>query len=402
MSFVLPVRVLDPRYYRVDDILRRPYTATTPLGSSGAYLRVGAPQGWGIPGEVYWNSPGAEAMGPIRLNLMVDGISVEPGDTIYRPSHVTLHGRHEETGLQITEDKFVTRDDVLVSVLKLRNPGEIHVHLKLDLGWGIPAGEVTLPDGRSVYVFRQGPPLDDLWQTIPEQGVRTLVMAVAVGSHRDEARIRAHRWTDDPNPTVTQATEYQKWFDEEVPLFECSDPWITKAWYQQWVIARQSLSTPELKRLKSVLLTTEEPPMEIPSEPSPSAAETREGIEATDVREQFEWGSYDLPRMQGTARAAFEWIRQIQCRWIGLRVSPNARLELKPNRAGMPEERWQHFCLQGVSYEDHHLTILWDNPANEQDHVGMGIKGLAVFVNSRMAHFQTDLSLVVLPLDANS
>jgi hypothetical protein len=60
---------------------------------------------------------------PLHVALFVDGDEVMPADALYRPSHVTLHGLHADSGLQITEDKFLTQDDVVVSILSLRKPG---------------------------------------------------------------------------------------------------------------------------------------------------------------------------------------------------------------------------------------------------------------------------------------
>jgi hypothetical protein len=173
-------------------------------------------------------------LGPIQLSLTADNIPVVPGDAIYRPSHVTLHGRDEATDLQVTEDKFITQDDVVVSVLTMRNPGEYHVDVRIDLAWGVPSGENRFRETIPVFVHRHGPPLDDLWQRLPGGAHRTMIFAVAFAPTMEEARSRTRRWAQEQNPTITQAETYQQWFDENIPLFDCSDPWVTKMWYHRW------------------------------------------------------------------------------------------------------------------------------------------------------------------------
>jgi hypothetical protein len=243
----MPRHILDPRHFRLDDLLRRPYTPTTPFGSSGDCLWATSPQGWGFREGVHWvHKTGDKGLGPIRLSLLADGEPVEPADGLYRPSHVTLHARHPDSGLQLTEDKFITRDDVVVSVLSLRNPAEGMTDLQIDLSWGITGGAHEFRRGIPVYVHREGPPGDDLHQRIPSGARRTFVFAVAFAPTREEAVRRAASWARDPNPVHRQTEEYQSWFDESVPLFECSDPWLTKLWYHRWYVVRKNHMNPRV------------------------------------------------------------------------------------------------------------------------------------------------------------
>jgi hypothetical protein len=233
--------LLDPRHYRLDDILRRPYTPTTPFGASGDCLWATSPQGWGFRNGVHWvHRTYPEGMSPFTLRLRVDGEFIEPADALYRPSHVTLNGVGAESGVQITEDKFITRDDVVVSVLSLRNPGESVADVEIDLQWGIPSGFNELRRGIAVYVHREGPPGDDLRLRVPPGYRLTLVFAVAFAPTREEAERRAARWRHETNPVRTQVDAYQKWFDQNIPRFDCSDIWLTKMWYHRWYVVRKN------------------------------------------------------------------------------------------------------------------------------------------------------------------
>lgn len=239
--------ILDPKHFRLDDVLRRPYTPTTPFGASGDCLWATSPQGWGFRDGVHWvHKTGDSGLTPFSLTLYADGIEVTPGDAVYRPSHVTLHGKDIATGLQVTEDKFLTRDDVVVSVLSLRNPSEFTVEVGIDFSWGITEGIHEFRPGIPVYVHRQGPPGDDLRQRVPAFGRAELTFVVAFAPTREEAFRRANRWRNDTNPAWTQADEYQTWFTENMPLFECSDPWLTKMWYHRWYVLRKNHMRPGL------------------------------------------------------------------------------------------------------------------------------------------------------------
>ena len=161
--------ILDPKSFRLDDLLRRPYTPQTPFGASGDCLWATSPQGWGFRDGVHWvHRTGTAGLAPFALHVWADGRVVEPGDALYRPSYVTLHAQDEESRLQVPEDKFLTQDDVVVSVLSLRNPGDGSVDVRIELGWGIPEGENTFRSGLPVFVHRQGPPGDDLRQMLSE------------------------------------------------------------------------------------------------------------------------------------------------------------------------------------------------------------------------------------------
>lgn len=239
--------LLDPRHYRLDDILRRPYTTTTPFGASGDCVWATSPQNWGFRQGVHWvHKTYPEGLSPFSLRLRVDGTEIEPGDAVYRPSHVTLNGVDAASGFQITEDKFITQDDVVVSVLSLRNPGEGTTDVEIDLQWGVPVGLNELRRNIPVYVHREGPPGDDLRQQMPSGNRVTLIFAVAFAPTKEEAEHRAHRWRHEANPVRVQAEAYQAWFNENVPRFDCSDPWLTKLWYHRWYVAKKNHLNPRV------------------------------------------------------------------------------------------------------------------------------------------------------------
>lgn len=239
--------LLDPRQFRADDLLRRPYVpGETPFGASGACVWATSPAGWGFGGGVCWIHPQHEAgLAPFALRLFVENDEVTPADALHRPSHVTLHGLHANSGLQITEDKFITGDDVVVSVLRLRNPADGGVPLEIELAWGVPAGENRFRPDVPIFVHREGPPGDNLRQMVPAGSRQTLVFAVAFAPSADEAKRRTARWARASDPVGVQVGEYQAWFDEHVPRFDCDDPWLARLWYHRWHLVRKNYLRPE-------------------------------------------------------------------------------------------------------------------------------------------------------------
>ncbi len=235
--------ILDPRHYRLDDLLRRPYTKDTPFGSSGDCVWATSPQGWGFSNGVQYIHAGKE-IAPFAFRIFADEAEILWQDALYRPSHVSLHALDAPSGLQITEDKFITQNDVVVSVLHLRNAGEFSVDLDIRRTWGIQDGEHELRKNVLVWVKRIGPPPDDLRQSLGPGARATIVFAVAFAPTEAEAEKRALFWTNHNDPVRAQSAAYQAWFDKNVPLFECSDPWLTKLWLHRWYLVKKNHSNP--------------------------------------------------------------------------------------------------------------------------------------------------------------
>jgi hypothetical protein len=382
--------LLDPRHYRMDDLLRRPYSAATPLSCAGEIVWAEAPQGWGFCGGVHLGSPKLSGgIGPFTLTLAVDGEAIQPGDALYRPSHVTLNGRHDESGLQVTEDKFITDDDVLVSVISLRNPSEVTVAVELDYAWGIASGAVEAA-GKSLWIRREAPPGDDLVQSLPAGARRTLVFAVAVAPSREEAIYRASYWRDRENAAHAQATAYQNWFEENAPRFDCSDPWLTKLWYHNWATVRRlrGETADAYKTLHDL-----------------AERNVGEAFQALTeyARSRFDNGDFSQPREtdkiaifrhSGTKEPALCYFIQEQL--LGISVSQQSDdeplLRVTP-RIPLPSEGgWTHFCLENYPCQGRLLTIVWDDPTDPSfDAYQDGDMGLTVYVEGRRLHHQNDL-----------
>ena len=387
--------ILDPRHFRIDDLLRRPYTPTTPFGPSGDHLWAGTPPwGWGFRQDVHWVRRTTDTgLAPYTLRIFADEREVEPADGLHRPSHATLHARDDETGLQVTEDKFITQDDVAVSVLSLRNPEEIGIDIRVDLRYGVKAGEHHfLPDGDPVYVHREGPPGDNLRQMLHGGARQTLVVAVAFAPAEAEAVLRAARWARAASPVREQAEAYQAWFTKHVPLFDCPDPWLTKLWYHGWHLVRKQSTQAQI------------PPLPGGNRHwaalGDGAAQADQLFSAVRswAMDQFEDGDYARPRESALAGV---WLEALVGGVVGLASCGGGAATSLPVRPHVPragDGGWPHFCLENVACAGRRLTVVWDDPESPGDVYDDGDKGLTVYVDGRRAHHQQGLASFTAPL----
>lgn len=369
--------LLDPRNYRVDDLLRRPGVPGQPFLASGDRLRAAiSSREWGFGGGVHRSgTTGEDRLIPFVLRLFADGEEVLPEDAICRPSHVTRNARHAGSGLQVTSDAFLTGDDVIVSVLSLRNPGDIGVEIEIDLRYGVRNGECIFPGGARMWVHRAGPPPDDLRGMLPERGRGALVVAVAFADSAEAARTRAERWARSDSPAREQVEICQRWFDRNVPRFDCPDPWIAKLWYHHAWLARR-----DRRRIW----------------PDALAAPTGVPNRFPEIRAlgmaQFEDGDFNRPHEDASFA---DWPALVVSGLIGLRFRREDVLEMRPL---LPEGEWSCFCLENLPFHGRRLTLVWDDPACEGDAYDDGDKGLTIIVDGRRFHHQADLSPFTAPL----
>jgi len=405
----------------MDLLLRRPYLPGTPFGAAGETIWATSPQGWGFRDSVYWRRavPAAE-LRPFLLDVRADGDEISVGDALYRPSHVTLHGLHEASGLQITEDKFLTEDDAVVSVFSVRNPGEYTVEFQLDYSWGMPQGENHI-DGESVWIRRDAPPGDDLRQRFPSGARRTFVFVVAFADSREKALQRSLSWRDHPDPVRAQSEMTQRWFDANMPRFDCSDPWITKLWYHRWqqlwrLRGESNAARQEIRDVLAAADVLHEAGLDVGAGRQAARGGAPGDLLAAVTRfaeAQFESGLYELPGTEAdrtTARpvpsvdepafatVVLEGLLGIQRHAAG----PND--DLLVVRPGLPPVQsggWSHFCAENIPHQGRMVTMVWDDPSDPStDAYQDGDKGLSVYSDGRRIYHQEDLApfTVELPL----
>jgi len=77
----------------------------------------------------------------------------------------------------------------------------------------------------------------------------SLVLATHVKTH--DAMAKALDWTAERVPLRRHGDTYRRWFDEFVPSFQCSDPYMEKAWFYRWWLARHSMLWPQAPPLSA-------------------------------------------------------------------------------------------------------------------------------------------------------
>ena len=386
--------LLDPRYLRLDDILRRPFAPNLPFGASGATLSAAATGAdWGFPGGV--RIADTEGLAPLPLAITADGVPVAAADAIYRPSYVSLNGVDAATGLQVTEDKFVSGDDALVSVLSFRNSGDWSVDVEVSLKWGVRAGQFAA-GGETLCVARDAPRPEERRLQLGEGRRHRMAFVLAAAPGEFAAKQTAWRWAGDANPAQTHAAQYQAWFDENAPRFDCPDPYLTKLWYYCLFLLRQNrgaIVAPADRRWLAgdANLTKEGRDGGVWAELAALPAGTRMAAIARRAREQFAGGDFDAPFYAALLRRPFA-LDAVVTGLLGLHAADDDTLRLHPLMVADGADGWRHFCLENLRVRGHRLTIVWDDPAAPGDHYDDGDKGFTVYAGDAVIHRQADLS----------
>ncbi|MBB5790504.1 MGH1-like glycoside hydrolase domain-containing protein [Jiangella mangrovi] len=203
----------------------------------------------------------------IPLLFTVTGVDLpEPWEARWRPSRLTVSAAGRPgSGVEFTEDKFVTWDDCAVSrqVWSNDGPAPVTLRLEVDRSWVGGDGFGSRPVERHGFtvlaVVRPSDPA--LWDgLVLRPGERAeFVVAAALGLAGTETRPDLERRLDtalsaEPPYAVVdrQQREYQRWFDE-VPSFSCSDPVLTRTWAYRWFLLRHNLAVPGVGGLRDPL-----------------------------------------------------------------------------------------------------------------------------------------------------
>ena len=179
--------LLDPRAYRLNDLLRRP-----------------------LPASNTWHQQG------LRLALLASDEPVLPAEGLWRPSHTSLFGSEAFSELQVAQDSFLALDGTRVVALLLRNPSSSSIPLEITAHWDVQGTQ------------RCTPPLDDLFfQLAPDTTVQR-VFTLSENPDGNAALKLANRWYFESSPAATQAQHLEDWQQQNAFVFDCSDPWLTR------------------------------------------------------------------------------------------------------------------------------------------------------------------------------
>jgi len=277
-------------------------------------------------------------------------------------------------------------------VLSFRNPGEFAISVEVGLKWGFRIGERSFTPEQSVFIGRDAPSPDDRRVTLPSGGRHRMTFAMAFALDSETAEQHAWRWTGDGNASLTQATQYQGWFDERAPRLDCPDPWLMKLWYHRWYLVRRdkppTVSMLDRRWLEGNIAAGSKD-CGIWQEWRPLLAQYRIGLLRPIIASNYEQGDYDRPFLNRVSKPIIDLV---VTGLLGLLPSDDGVLYLRPLIPIGDTQGWPYFCLENLSYQGHRLTIVWDDPNLSDDMYDDGDKGFTVYDGDTVVHHQSDLS----------
>ena len=161
---------------------------------------------------------------------------------------------------EVHEEKFITMDDVMVSLIKIFNPSwhfPLQISVSAATHWasafenGFLLGQVCY-DGINFYLAagasglnsNQKGCLENQFSLAPRAS-RVFRVVMAVHCSEATARIKAKEWHQQIRPLNRHQAEYQQWFHDNIPYFYCPDRELTRTYYQYWHNIRRNQFAPD-------------------------------------------------------------------------------------------------------------------------------------------------------------
>lgn len=190
------------------------------------------------------------------VSFSIDGVAAVVYDNQYTirrfPSHTTVDYRLG--AVTIEEHKYITWDDRLVVAYDVRSadgqPHRVGIEALLPQP-RLPGGGSVAPQypllggtrfhGQPLYLFAEAPG----FARLPAQAIYLARDLDLAGDGSPQSAALALRFAIDDTPAVEpipslfqHASEYNRWFADNVPYFDCSDPAFKRMWYYRWWIVR--------------------------------------------------------------------------------------------------------------------------------------------------------------------
>jgi len=204
---------------------------------------------------------------PIILKVRVNGnpIATKRAAAYWYPSH--LYRRTTQRHLRIQEYKFITEDDVLCDQIELTNEGDAEIAVTIETSSGaLPEASRVGKDGLAGGWRTYGQPLRMILAAParPDSSTRVLTTELRLGAGESASMLAAmavadtqlgaqealQRWSKCEDPLLAHRRQYQAWYDDNCPRFECSDEWVTRMWWYRWFVVRHNFVDPRMGHIQ--------------------------------------------------------------------------------------------------------------------------------------------------------
>lgn len=139
-------------------------------------------------------------------------------------------------GAQAKEYKFITVDGVAVSLLEVTNTAETPIEVEIS---AYPSTEKDEQTDGGFYILYDGDA--DVKRSL--SAGETIRFASALSYSENEGENDTKLWgvLNDPDPLATHKTAFMKWFEDNIPYFDCDDEQLLEIYYFRWLTYRNNI-----------------------------------------------------------------------------------------------------------------------------------------------------------------
>ena len=236
----------------IDKLLARPYVEGIPAAfSEGLFSTYSS--GWGFKSGTILATGNADGFG-LPMEISINGKNIYPLESTWMPSHITSvydssksfdNIESEDTqiiprGVVIKENKFITKNDLVASVLSFSNKSKLPVSFKITAS---PNKGLTEEAFGYRYILFGGDLGNKKYQQFvlePEKKVE-FKLAVSVSDNQGENIKKITAFLKSKSTVKNHVKQFNRWFERNIPYFDCDDKEILQIYYFRWLTYRNNI-----------------------------------------------------------------------------------------------------------------------------------------------------------------
>lgn len=159
-------------------------------------------------------------------------------------TEIKLFGRNERTsvipeGVLVEEKKLIAENDMVISYISLNNNTSNDVSFTISANPNMGVTEEKF--GYRYILF--GGNINGKSKTISlKAGESTDVkLAVAVSDKKGEGATKISSFLAEKNPVQKHISQFNSWFEKNIPYFDCDDEQIKQIYYFRWLLYRNNI-----------------------------------------------------------------------------------------------------------------------------------------------------------------